>query len=76
MDYLEQAVLAVLREAAPDYLGPAAISEQTGIFGESLKIDGKEKVTSHSIVEGVLAKLYFDDRLDYKYRVGWRLKTQ
>ena len=73
MDYLEQAVLAVLREAAPNYLGPAAISEQTGIFGESLEIDGTEKVTSHSIVGGILAKLYSDGHLKYKYDTGWRL---
>ena len=75
MYFLEKAVLSVLRDAFPKYVGPAEISWCTKIFGENLKIDGKEKVTSHSIAEGILAKLYLDGRLDYKYRAGWRLKS-
>ncbi len=75
MYFLEQAVLSVLRESAAVHVGPAHIGERAMIFGKSLKIDGKEKVTSHSIVAGILAKLYCDGRLDYEYRDGWRLKS-
>ena len=75
MYFLENSVLSVLRDAAPKYLGPADISGRTKIFGKNLKIEGKEKVTSHSIIAGILAKLYCDDRVDYKYRGRWRLKS-
>lgn len=70
MYFLEKAILSVLRDAFPNYVGPAEISRRTNIFGENLIIDGTEKVTSHSITGGILAKPYLDERLDYKYREG------
>ena len=76
MYFLENAVLSVLRDAIPNYIGPAEISRRAKIFGTNLEIDSKEKVTSHSVVSGILAKLYRNNRLDYKYRVGWRLKSE
>ena len=65
--YLEQAVLDVLREARPEYVSLSDISERAGIFRE------RGVYTADAIAAGILNKLHSDGKVQYEYRVGWKL---
>ena len=67
MFYLEQAILDVLSDAMPDYVRLSDVSKRAGIYRE------RGVYTADAIAAGILNKLLADGKVQYEWRVGWKL---